>query len=46
MIEKHINKWDGLIAAWLPGMVGEGVADVLFGDYNPTARLSYTWPKI
>jgi len=45
MIEKHINKWDGLIAAWLPGMAGEGVADVLFGDYNPTARLSYTWPK-
>ena len=44
-IEKHIDKWDGLIAAWLPGMAGEGVADVLFGDYNPTARLSYTWPK-
>ena len=45
MIEKHINKWDALIAAWLPGMAGEGVADVLFGDYNPTARLSYTWPR-
>ena len=26
-------------------MAGEGVSDVLFGDYNPTARLSYTWPR-
>ena len=45
MIENHIQSWDALIAAWLPGMAGEGVADVLFGDYNPTAKLSYTWPK-
>ena len=44
IIEKHINNWDGLIAAWLPGMAGEGVADVLFGDYKPTGKLSYTWP--
>ena len=45
MIENHIKNWDALIAAWLPGMAGEGVADVLFGDYNPTGKLSYTWPK-
>ena len=45
MIENHIQSWHALIAAWLPGMAGEGVADVLFGDYNPTAKLSYTWPK-
>ena len=45
MVEDHIDKWDGLIAAWLPGMAGEGVADVLFGDYNPTGKLSYTWPR-
>ncbi|MBL7046421.1 MAG: glycoside hydrolase family 3 C-terminal domain-containing protein [Candidatus Marinimicrobia bacterium] len=45
MIEKHIDNWDALIAAWLPGMAGEGVADVLFGDYNPTGKLSYTWPR-
>ena len=44
MIESHLEKWDGLIASWLPGMAGEGVADVLFGDYNPTGKLSYTWP--
>ena len=45
IIENHINNWDALVAAWLPGMAGEGVADVLFGDYNPTGKLSYTWPK-
>ncbi|HKE23858.1 MAG TPA: glycoside hydrolase family 3 protein [Bryobacteraceae bacterium] len=36
---------DGLIAAWLPGTEGEGVADVLFGDYKPTGKLPFTWPK-
>ncbi|MEQ0563884.1 glycoside hydrolase family 3 N-terminal domain-containing protein [Amycolatopsis sp. NEAU-NG30] len=35
----------GLVAAWLPGSEGAGVADVLYGDYNPTGRLSFTWPK-
>ena len=36
---------DAVIAAWLPGSEGQGVADVLFGDYKPTGKLSYTWPK-
>lgn len=36
---------DGLIAAWLPGTEGQGVTDVLFGDYNPTGKLSYSWPR-
>jgi len=34
-----------LVAAWLPGTEGQGVADVLFGDYRPTGRLSHTWPR-
>ena len=33
------------MAAWLPGTEGQGVADVLFGDYKPTGKLSFTWPK-
>jgi beta-glucosidase len=33
-----------IIAAWLPGTEGEGVSDVLFGDYNPTGKLCVTWP--
>lgn len=36
---------DALVAAWLPGSEGAGVADVLFGDYKPTGKLSHTWPK-
>ncbi|MGW3964075.1 glycoside hydrolase family 3 protein [Amycolatopsis sp. NPDC005003] len=35
----------GLVAAWLPGSEGAGVADVLYGDYNPTGKLSFTWPN-
>jgi len=45
LIDDHINKWDGFISAWLPGMAGEGVSDVILGDYYPTGRLSFSWPK-
>ena len=33
------------VAAWLPGTEGQGVADVLFGDYKPTGKLPQTWPR-
>jgi beta-glucosidase len=36
---------DAFLAAWLPGSEGQGVADVLFGDYKPTGKLPHTWPK-
>ena len=36
---------DALVAAWLPGSEGDGIADVLFGKYNPTGKLSVTWPR-
>jgi beta-glucosidase len=36
---------DALIAAWLPGTEGQGVADVLFGDFKPTGRLPRPWPR-
>jgi beta-glucosidase len=45
LLEDIANYADAIIAAWLPGSEGEGVADVLFGDYKPTGKLSYTWPK-
>lgn len=35
---------DGIVAAWLPGTEGAGVADVLFGDYAPMGKLSHSWP--
>jgi beta-glucosidase len=36
---------DALVAAWLPGTEGQGVADVLFGDYKPTGKLPHSWPR-
>jgi hypothetical protein len=43
--ENYFSGGSALIAAWLPGTEGEGVADVLFGDYNPTGKLSRAWPS-
>ena len=36
---------DALVASWLPGSQGEGVADVLFGNRAFTGRLSHSWPR-
>ncbi len=35
--------FDVLIMAWLPGTEGEGISDVLFGDYEFTGTLKYKW---
>jgi beta-glucosidase len=40
-----VDDWDALVAAWLPGTEGQGVADVLFGIEPFTGTLSYTWPR-
>ncbi|MFQ6100332.1 MAG: glycoside hydrolase family 3 protein [Anaerolineae bacterium] len=45
IVEPELENWDALIAAWLPGTEGQGVADVLFGDYNPTGKLPCSWPR-
>lgn len=44
-IAAQLDGWDALIAAWLPGTEGQGVADVLFGDYAPTGKLPMTWMR-
>ena len=36
---------DALVASWLPGSQGEGVADVLFGKRPFTGKLSHSWPR-
>ena len=43
-ISDHIENWDAFGAIWLPGTEGNGVSDILFGDYKPTGTLSYPWP--
>ncbi len=45
VITDRLENWDALVAAWLPGTEGQGVADVLFGDAPFTGKLSYTWPR-
>ncbi|MBN2656566.1 MAG: glycoside hydrolase family 3 C-terminal domain-containing protein [Spirochaetales bacterium] len=44
IINEALELSDAFLAAWLPGTEGLGVADVLFGDYAPTGKLSHTWP--
>jgi beta-glucosidase len=45
IVGDRLDEWDAWVAAWLPGSEGQGVADVLFGDYPFTAKLPYTWPR-
>lgn len=45
IINDELNDSDAFIAAWLPGTEGGGISDILFGDYSPTGKLSYTWPN-
>ncbi|OVA00876.1 Glycoside hydrolase [Macleaya cordata] len=45
VIEPYVASMDALVAAWLPGSEGQGVADVLFGDYGFTGKLARTWFK-
>jgi len=45
ILDPILSYSDAVIAAWLPGPEGEGITDVLFGDYQPTGILSRKWPK-
>ena len=36
---------DALVASWLPGSEGRGVADVLFGRRPFTGKLPVSWPR-
>ncbi len=44
ILDAALELSDALVAAWLPGTEGQGVADVLFGDHKPTGKLPLTWP--
>ena len=45
VITDMIDGWDALVAAWLPGTEGQGVADVLFGIEPFSGKLPFTWPR-
>ncbi|HEV2693749.1 MAG TPA: glycoside hydrolase family 3 N-terminal domain-containing protein [Verrucomicrobiae bacterium] len=40
-----LEQSDAFVAAWLPGTEGEGLTDVLFGDFQPAGKLSRPWPR-
>ena len=45
LVHDKVDEFDAFVASFLPGMAGEGIADVLFGDTQPKAKLNFIWPK-
>jgi len=45
VVTEALEASDAFAAVWLPGTEGDGIADVLFGDYAPTGKLSFSWPR-
>ncbi|HET7294081.1 MAG TPA: glycoside hydrolase family 3 N-terminal domain-containing protein [Vicinamibacteria bacterium] len=45
VLGRALEMADALVAAWLPGTEGQGVADVLYGDHAPTGKLPHSWPR-
>ncbi|MET9891445.1 glycoside hydrolase family 3 N-terminal domain-containing protein [Streptomyces sp. NPDC006465] len=45
LIGDRLDAVDALVASWLPGTEGDGVADVLYGRRAFTGQLPVTWPK-
>ena len=45
VLTAQLEQMDALVAAWLPGSEGAGVADVLFGDFPFTGKLPFSWPR-
>ena len=42
---QQLEQVDALVAAWLPGSEGAGVADPLFGKVAYTGKLPVSWPR-
>jgi beta-glucosidase len=45
LIGDRLGDIDALVASWLPGTEGDGVADVLYGKRPFTGQLPVTWPR-
>ncbi|MEV7688756.1 carbohydrate binding domain-containing protein [Streptomyces bungoensis] len=45
LVGDRLGAVDALVASWLPGTEGEGVADVLYGNRPFTGQLPVSWPR-
>jgi beta-glucosidase len=45
VVTKQLEQVDAFVAAWFPGSEGDGIAEVLFGDYDFKGKLPHSWPK-
>ena len=44
ILGESLDQAEAVMAAWLPGTEGGGIADILFGEYTPTGTLTHSWP--
>jgi beta-glucosidase len=45
LVNEQINQSAAFVSAWLPGSEGQGIAEVLFGDYGFRGKLGFSWPR-
>lgn len=45
VVTKQLEQVDAFVAAWFPGSEGDGIAEVLFGEYDFKGKLPHSWPK-
>ncbi len=45
LVSEQLRQSAAFVAAWLPGSEGQGIAEVLFGDYDFSGKLSFSWPR-
>jgi len=45
VVTKQLEQVNAFVAAWFPGSEGDGIAEVLFGEYDFKGKLPHSWPQ-